>query len=480
MSLVNTTVVPALKDGQVSVPKENQANALAALRDQLPPSAFITDALQIQKFSNDQSVVQREATPLAVLQASNVAEVQTILRIANEHEVPIVTRGLGSGLSGGATAIDGGIVISLHLMDKIIAVHPQDEIAIVEAGVITSEISKAAAPYGLRYAPDPASHNISTIGGNIATNAGGFRCAKYGVTRQAVLGLQVVLADGTLIETGQKTIKGVAGLDLTGLFVGSEGSLGVVVQATVRLTPLPQESCTLVVFSDDIAGAAKAVQAITASPVQPAILELMDRNALAAKAEAEELLAQGNALLLVQTDGYGAQKEAAEILRAVTEAGARGRILSDEKEIEYYFAIRRAGYRASVSGWMVGEDIAVPRSKLVEIFLEIERIAKKYNLKHATVAHAGDGNLHPLFSVAKTPAEEKNPNAKPPAVLDYAADELIRAALALGGTITGEHGVGLAKEPWLELELSPQNYALQKSLKLTFDPKNLLNPGKWL
>jgi glycolate oxidase len=341
--------------------------------------------------------------------------------------------------------------------------------------VLTGELDAAAAGHGLRYAPDPARAAISTIGGNIATNAGGLRCAKYGVTRDAVLGLDVVLADGSLLRTGRRTVKGVAGYDLTALFVGSEGTLGVVVGAALRLRPRPFATATLSARFADVGAAARGAAALTAARIQPAVCELLDGATLDAIAAARGASGPGTggALLVVQTDGYGAGAEAAEIERVLAPLAGEVRRAATDAEAEELLADRRAALPALERlGRVLIEDIAVPRSRLGEAVDAVTAIAARTGARVFTIAHAGDGNLHPLIVVDGTPAGL--------AVAEAAAEEIFALALRLGGTVTGEHGVGVLKRRWLARELGPEALALSARVKAAFDPAGLLNPGSGL
>ncbi|GAB2460746.1 glycolate oxidase [Conyzicola lurida] len=445
----------------------------AALRDHLPAHAVDTAPELLEAYSTDWTRILPPSPAAALVRPSTVEEVQATLRVAHSLGVHVVVRGAGSGLAGGASAIAGGIILSTERLNRILEISPGDELAVVQPGVITADLDRAAGEFGLRYAPDPASSEVSSIGGNIATNAGGLRCAKYGVTRESVLALDVVLADGTLLSVGHRSIKGVTGFDLVGLFVGSEGTLGVVVGATLRLRPLPVRTETLVVFTDSLAVAGAAVEAIVLSGVQPSIVELLDEATLhnIDAHSGSDLAAHGRALLLIQTDGYGADREAQRLLEVTASVGAHGRRV-EGAEAERFVELRRSGRGPQPELWGIGEDVAVPRSRLVEMILAIEEIGARHGLLVSTVAHAGDGNLHPGLSIAKRPGE-----TGPPAVLETAADELVRAALALGGTLTGEHGVGLVKRQWLAAELGEEQLALQRSLKHTFDPTGVFAAG---
>ncbi|MEO5834101.1 MAG: FAD-linked oxidase C-terminal domain-containing protein [Nakamurella sp.] len=458
----------------------DEANAaqvgLAALVTALAHDVVVLDPATVDRYATDWTGLRAHGPALAVLRPTTVPEVQQIMRLAHEHRLPVVVRGAGTGLSGAAIAPPGGLVLSTERLNRIVSIEPDDEIAILEPGVITAELDRAAADHGLRYAPDPASYAISTIGGNIATNAGGLRCVKYGVTRESVLALEVVLADGTLISTGHRTIKGVTGLDLVGLFVGSEGTLGVVVGATLRLRPLPVRTETLVAFTASLADAGAAVQAIVRSRVQPSMVELMDAGTMADidRHSGSDLLNQGKALLLVQTDGYGADREADELVMVMAAAGVDARRVHGA-EADRFVELRRTGRGPQPDRWKVGGDVVVPRSKLVAMIRTIEEIAVRHGLMVATLAHAGDGNLHPALSLLKNPGE-----TRPPAVLDIAADELVRAALTLGGTISGEHGVGIVKRRWLRDELGTAQLQLQRAVKAALDPLDILAPNSFL
>ncbi|MBP2387479.1 glycolate oxidase [Paeniglutamicibacter kerguelensis] len=358
-------------------------------------------------------------------------------------------------------------------MNKIIELNPADEIARVEPGVINAALNDAAAQHGLMFAPDPASYKISTIGGNIATNAGGLRCAKYGVTRDAVLALDVVLADGRLIHTGHRTFKGVAGYDLTSLFVGSEGTLGIVVGATVRLKYLPTVVRTLAVFFPDVQSAAAGVLALGRERVQPCILELLDGPSLEELdfRNGSNLASRGTALLLIQFDGLGAD---AEVAIAETALGKLGGLViqEDPAEAEQLVELRRNNRGLDVDAEnRVGEDIAVPRSQLVYYITALEEMSRRHGVGLRVIAHAGDGNLHPTFWVPGMDLQGI-------AALNAALDESIAKALELGGTITGEHGIGQYKLRWLGLEQGEDVSGLQRSVKNLFDPHGIFNPGK--
>jgi glycolate oxidase len=445
------------------------------LKTILEPSRLVLDQETLEQYAVDRAPVLDYQVPVAVVLAESVADVQAVVRSCAAHRVALVPRGAGTGVSGGAHASKGCVVLSLERMNRILDLNPDDETAVVEPGVINAALNEAAAVHGLMFAPDPASYRISTIGGNIATNAGGLRCAKYGVTRDSVLALDVVLADGSLIHTGHQTFKGVAGYDLTGLFVGSEGTLGIVVGATVRLKYLPREVHTLAAFYPDFRSAAAGVLAVGKARVQPAIMELLDGGSLAQldAVHGSYLSSRGSSLLLVQTDGYGAAAEA-DAIRSVLAAGGAAVTMEASEEAERLVELRRNS--RGVEGddqYRVGEDVAVPRSRLVDYIAALDGIAAAFDVQLRVVAHAGDGNLHPTFWVDRHSAA-----ADAPQRLSAALDESITVALGMGGTITGEHGVGQFKLRWLGLEQPEPVRGLQRRIKELFDPAGILNPGK--
>jgi glycolate oxidase len=413
--------------------------------------------------------------PLVAFPA-DVAQVQAVVRAAAAYGVDVVPRGAGSGLSGGASAHRAQLVLSLERLDRILEVSPLDEVAVVQPGVINAALNAHVLPFGLFYAPDPASWEISSIGGNIATNAGGLRCAKYGVTRESVLALDVVLADGSLISVGHRSIKGVTGLDLTSLFVGSEGVLGIVVSATVRLRPLPVARRTLTAFFDDTAAGAAGLGAITLSPVRPSVIEFFDTPSLESidAHSGSALRPRGAALVLVELDGYGIDEQAADLAAALAAVGGRV-VVEDETDAEALWNLRRHGRGFPAGHWYIGEDIAVPKSRIPEVYAAFPALEARFGVRVSAVSHAGDGNLHPL--IAKPVGAGEDP-ARPPAELLEAATELVRIALALGGTVSGEHGIGSVKRDWAALELSDRSIAAQRALKTALDPQHLFNPGK--
>jgi glycolate oxidase len=448
------------------------SDVVARLRDALGPR--VDESPQARTAARaDRSGHAAEGMPLAVVHAASVADVQATLRIATETRTPVVPRGAGTGLAGAANTGAGEIALSLRGMNRILEVRPDDMLAVVEPGILNAELNRSLAEHGLWWAPDPASREISTVGGNIATGAGGLLCAKYGVVRDAVLGVDLVLADGRLLKLGHRSVKGVTGLDLTSLVIGSEGILGVVVAATLKLRRLvPGEVRTLSATFPDVRSAAAASAAVTASGVQPAIQELMDAASLARTHAYLGLppVAAGAAQLLLQTDGPAATAEAEALAAVLEAAGGSVVVARDTAEAEHLLAIRRSMHPAwETAGTTLIEDVSVPRSALPAMFDAIADIERRFGMAIPTVAHAGDGNLHPNFVFDGPDVPEE---------VWAAAGELFTAALALGGTLTGEHGVGVLKRRWLADELGEDQWELQRQIARVFDPAGILNPGK--
>ena len=449
---------------------------LEGLRAEVGP-ALRTDRAALDEARADKSGHVAPTFPLAVVEARDIADVQATLRFASGAGIPVVPRGAGTGLAGGAIAGAGEIVLGTRRMDRVLEVSVDDELAVVEPGVINADLNAVLAERGLWWAPDPASRAISTIGGNIATNAGGLLCVKYGVTREAVLGLKVVLADGRLLELGHRTVKGVTGYDLTALMIGSEGTLGVIVEATLRLRPLPTGTpVTVKAEFATVEQAARASSVVSASGTTPAIMELLDARAVRCIGDFLGVELGRGAVLLAQTDGVGAAEEAASIAAVMRSLGGTVELTEDAEESARLFAIRRAFHPSlETLGTVLIEDVAVPRSALPAMFASIERISAKYGVEIPTVAHAGDGNLHPNFVFT---APEVDGHVAVPEHVWAAADEMFSDCLRLGGTLTGEHGVGILKKRWLRDELGDDSLALQRQIKQVFDPANILNPGK--
>jgi len=457
---------------------QRTAGVVERLAARLPAGAVVTDPDVMGSFVHDEAEWAPFGRPAAVVRARTTAEVVEVVSACAATGTPLVTRGAGTGLSGGANAVDGCVVLSTELMTAIKAIDAANQTAVVEPGVINDDLRRAVAEHGLWYPPDPASYQISTIGGNVATNAGGLCCLKYGVTRDYVLALEVVLASGTVVRLGSATTKNSAGYDLRGLMVGSEGTLGVVTEVTVRLRPLPAgPAVTVVGFFDTLAAAGDAVAAVTASGVIPVALELLDRYCLRAVEEWKrmELDLDAAVLLLARVDTPGAvgEEEAATVLRCFEAAGATDALRSDDEETaEALFAARRLAYPALERlGPLLTEDVCVPRTRVTEMLASIEAAGARHGVTIANIAHAGDGNLHPLFVV---PAGDDDARRRAQA----AFDDIIAACIELGGTVSGEHGIGLLKRAGLAAQVGPDVLALYRAVKQALDPAGILNPGK--
>lgn len=424
--------------------------------------------------STDRSGYVSESLPDGVVFAETTDDVVSTVQLAAAHRTPLVTRGAGTGLAAGASARSGEIVLDVSRMNRILRIDPVEQLAVVEPGVLNADLNAAAGEYGLFYAPDPASTAICSIGGNVATNAGGMRCAKYGVTREAVLSLNVVLADGRQLRTGRETMKGVSGYDLNALIVGSEGTLGVVTEATLRLRPLPVATATVAAFFPDFATAAKAASAVTASRIQPSMLELIDGQTLEAidMAMGTTYRSQGGAFLLAQTDGYGAHLEQDVVIEAIKPfATSIDKANDDEHAAELVTARREAIPCLEKLGRVSIGDIGVPRGRLAEVAVGLKDISERTGVRIYSVVHASDGNLHPMLVLNPEDSVTEGP-AK------VALGEMFYLAKSLGGTLTGEHGIGLLKRDWLLPELGEVSLDVMRTIKDALDPQGILNPGK--
>ncbi len=450
------------------------SSALEDLVAALPEGSVVTDPDIVASYRHDRAADPDAGTALAVVRPRRTEEVQTVLRWATANGIAVVPRGAGTGLSGGATALDGAIMLSTERM-RDIAVDPATRTAVAQPGLLNAEVKAAVAEYGLWYPPDPSSYEICSIGGNIATNAGGLCCVKYGVTTDYVLGLQVVLADGTAVRLGGPRLKDVAGLSLTKLFVGSEGTLGVITEVTLRLLPPQHTPCTVVATFDSVQAAADAVVTITGR-IRPSMLEFMDAVAINA---VEDKLKMGldrtaAAMMVAASDDRGpAGAEDAEFMAAVfTEAGATEVFsTSDPAEGEAFVVARRYAIPAvEAKGSLLLEDVGVPLPALAALVAGIEKIAAHHDLLISVIAHAGDGNTHPL--IVFDPADVDMARRA-----DVAFGEIMDLAVSLGGTITGEHGVGRLKKPWLAGYLGPEAMELNRKIKTALDPASILNPG---
>ena len=443
------------------------------LKNIVGPAYLSTSPEDMVAYSYD--ATQREVLPWAVARPVSAQEVSEILRLANRELFPVVPRGAGTGMSGGSVPVHNGLVLSLERMNRILEIDDHNLIAVVEPGVITGDLQREVEARGLFYPPDPASNQFCTIGGNVAECAGGLRAVKYGVTKDYVLGLEVVLPTGEIIRTGARTAKSVAGYDLTKLIVGSEGTLGVATTIILRLLPLPESVRTISAFFSTIEGAATAAAKIIASRIIPRALEFVDRHALRAVENylKEDIAGGAAAMLLVEVDGAAdsTARESERIAEIMTGAGAPNvKKAETDAEREQLWKARRAISPAlyTIKPKKVNEDIVVPRSRIPDILREIEEIAKRYDLLIVNFGHAGDGNIHTNIMIDEADTSKA----------DSAVKEIFESTLRMGGSISGEHGIGLSKAAYLPMEIGPAALAAMRHIKQALDPNNILNPGK--
>jgi len=452
---------------------------VAELREAIGAEKVLSSPVDLIAYSFDSTFEQH--MPDAVVLPETNEDVVAVVRVASRLEVPIVPRGMSSGLAGGAIPLSGGVVVSLARMKRVLEIDEENMIVTVQAGMVTADLQAEVEKLGLFYPPDPSSNRQSTIGGDIACDAGGPRCLKYGVTGDYVMGLTVVLPDGRVLVTGGKTIKNVVGYDLTSLFVGSEGTLGIITQALLRLVAKPQSVRTALAEFPSLDDASRTVNAILSAGIVPATLELMDKTATACIEQAMHLglPLDVEAMLIIETDGSDEERVVCEIeaaARICRENGAREvKVARDEAERITLWKARRSvsPSLARKAPNKLGEDITVPRSAIPEAIRRIKAISAKYGLPIVVFGHAGDGNLHPniLFDWRDPKQWEK---------VQQIVSEVFKVALDLGGTLSGEHGVGTFKLPYMEQALGPTSIDVQRRIKRALDPQNILNPGKVL
>lgn len=450
---------------------------IQSLQAILSPERVLTSPEDIVPYSFDGTAALKQR-PGAVVFPLTAEEVAECVRLARKRSVPVVTRGSGTGLSGGSVPLDGCLVICLVKMDKLIEVDEKNLTLRAQSGVITKEIDDAAAKVGLFYPPDPGSMKISTIGGNVAENSGGLRGLKYGVTRDYVMGIEVVLPDGTLTFLGNKCVKDVAGYSMKDLFIGSEGTLGIITEVILKVLPRPKARKTMLALYDSMDAAAKTISAIIAAKIIPCTLEFLDRVTVQCVEDYAKigLPTDVEALVLMETDGHPVvvEEEAAQMMALAKANGAHDvRAAADEAEGAKLAAARRNAFSAlaRVRPTTILEDVTVPRSELATMVAFIDSVAKRHNLQIGTFGHLGDGNLHPTFLTNERDHEEMHR-------VEVALAEIVEETIRLGGTVTGEHGVGLAKKAFLKRQLGEGSYELMRSIKQALDPQGLLNPGK--
>lgn len=447
------------------------------LRTVLGDADVLSEAEDLIPYSFDGTAALKQR-PLCVVFPRSTDEVADCVRLAAEHKVSIVTRGSGTGLSGGSVPLTGSLVLCLVKLDRIIEVDAENLTLRAQCGVITKEIDDAAARHGLFYPPDPGSMKISTIGGNVAENSGGLRGLKYGVTRDYVMGMTVVLPSGEVVWLGNKCVKDVAGYSLKDLFIGSEGTLGIITEVLLKLLPRPAARRTMLAMYDTMEEAAETVSAIIAAKIIPCTLEFLDQMTLKCVEDYSKigLPTDVAALLLMETDGHPAavEDEARRMLDIAKKHGAREvKMAKDEAEGARLAAARRNAFSAlaRMKPTTILEDVTVPRSELVKMVRFIRETAEKHKLLIGTFGHMGDGNLHPTFLTNEKDKEEMHR-------VEIALGEIVDKTLELGGTVTGEHGVGLAKKAFLKQQFGDASYQLLRTVKAALDPQKLLNPGK--
>lgn len=453
-----------------------RAKIKAALIDIVGEENFTDDLIDLVSYSYDGS--QHRHRPACAVWPDTSQHVSEILMLANVEMVPVTPRGAGTSLSGMAIPARGGIVVDLSHMNKILKISIEDRLAVVQPGVVYADLEKALTPYGFFFPPDPASGKVATLGGNVATNAGGLKGAKYGTTRDYVLGIQVVLPDGRIMRTGSKAMKSVSGYDLTRLFVGSEGTLGVVTEITLKINPKPTATSTALATFDKLDDAGRAVSQVMYSGIIPSALEILGRHTISAINQDTDLnLPEVDAMILVETDGYTQEETNFQIQKVIDVFGQNNakeikQAKTEEEAVELWAARKSAyGVLARIRTHFVLEDVTVPMANIADLLKGIEAIAEERDLQIATFGHAGDGNLHPQILYDGYDADEVKR-------VEAATADLFRLAIDLEGTLTGEHGIGLSKAPFMTLEHDPVAMEVMQTIKKTFDPNNILNPGK--
>ena len=440
---------------------------------------IIADKETLHCYSYDATADMPAEMPEAIVTPRTKEHVVSIVKYAAQHKIPIYTRGAGTNLSGGTIPIKKGIVMSMLKMNKILEIDTENLTAIVEPGVVIQDLNNAVALHGLIYPPDPGTVTTATMGGSVAENSGGLRGLKYGVTKHYIMGLEVVLANGEMVKYGGKTVKNVTAYDMVKLFTGSEGTLGISTEITVKLIPAPEARKSMLAVFDNLDDAAKTITGIIANKVIPATLEIMDNVTIKTVENYAKvgLPIEAEAVLLIEVDGIPevVAKEAEAVARVCKENNGKLRVAETPEDREKLWAARRAALPslAQVSPTTVLEDATVPRSKIPDMLKALKEIAEKYNLTIGTFGHAGDGNLHPTILTDERNKEEMERVHK-------AVDEIFAAALELGGTLSGEHGIGIAKIKYLEQEFGPAGVEAMKAVKRALDPDNILNPGKVL
>jgi glycolate oxidase len=440
------------------------------------PESFSDRIIDLIAYAKDAS--EHKHRPDAAIWPRTTEQVSEILALADGERLPVIARGAGTSLAGLAVPEKGGLILDTGRMNKIVEINIEDRLAIVQPGVIYADLERELTPHGFFYPPDPASGSVCTLGGNVATNAGGIKGAKYGTTKDYVLALEVVLPGGRVLRTGSKCMKTSSGYDLTRLFVGSEGTLGVITEITLKINPKPPLSSTAMATFEDLEDAGRAVSEIMHSGILPSALEVVDQQTLKAINQNTDLnLPEVEAILVAETDGHTREETHFQLEKIIDifnrNHASTVKHADTQEEAEALWTARKSAYgvMARINYNLLVEDLAVPMSKVPTMLRAIDKIAKKYDLKIPTVGHAGDGNLHPVISFDGTDAEEVQR-------VEKAAEELFEKVMELEGTLTGEHGIGLAKAPFMHMEHNDLSMEVMRAMKGVFDPNNILNPGK--
>ncbi len=453
-----------------------EAGIRQRLKEIVGPENYADSLIDLIAYSKDAS--EHKHRPEAAVWPTGAGQVSEILKLASKNGFPVVPRGAGTSLAGLAVAIRGGVILDMGRMDKILEINIEDRLAVVQPGVVYADLDRALVPHGFFFPPDPASGAVCTLGGNVATNAGGIKGAKYGTTKDYVLALEVVLADGRILHTGSRCMKTASGYDLTKLFVGSEGTLGVITEITLKINPKPPLVSTSMATFEDLGDAGRAINQIMYSGILPSALEVVDKQTLVAINQNSDLdLPEVEALLLAETDGYTREETEFQMDKIIKifekNHASTVQRSKDQTKAQALWTARKAAYgvMARVNYNLFVEDLAIPMSKVPDMLRKISGLAKKYDLKIPTVGHAGDGNLHPGISFDGTDPDEVKR-------VEKASRELFEKVVELGGTLTGEHGIGLAKAPFMPLEHNDIGMDVMRSIKRVFDPDSILNPGK--
>jgi len=446
------------------------------LKETVGAENVTTQLIDLISYASDAS--EFKSRPDVAVFPTTTEQVSKIMAAADRERIPVTPRGAGTSLSGLTVPLKGGIVLDFIRMNRIVKISLADRLTVVQPGVVYADLDRALEPMGFAFPPDPASGKVATLGGNVATNAGGVKGAKYGTTRNYVLGLEVVLADGQVLNTGSGTLKCVSGFDLTRLFVGSEGLLGIITEITLRIDPRPLATSTAMATFDKLTDAGKAVTRIMKSGATPSVLEVVERNCIKAINQNTDMgLPEVEAILLVETDGTTKAETSAQMEKIVEifrqNRASSVRLAATEEEAAALWAARKSAYPviARLNNAVISEDTTVPISKVADMLEVIADVGRKYDLIIPTVGHVADGNLHPHFSYDQTDPDQTRR-------VEEAKAELYKRAVDLGGTLTGEHGIGIGKAPFMCLEHNPVAMAVMRGIKKTLDPNNILNPGK--